>query len=153
MSLPPEGYWAENLYLSPRQRPKTDAPMRDLPPRAATRFKRAREGVRGLKHVTEQVVYLGMTWKWVWMYEVGGRKLGYLHAMRPGASATFVLTPDEQAELERTAGVPRAIRAAVRDGVHEGGLRRCWLPLTDLDTVAAFVDVLRFKHQLLARPE
>ena len=153
MSRPPEGYWATNLYLSPRQRPKGDAPVRDLPPRAAVRFKRARESVRTLKHVTEQVVYLGTTWKWVWMYEVGGRKLGYLHPMTSGVSATFVLTQEEEAELAATHGVARAIRAAVRDGqVHEG-VRWCWLELTDLEVVAALVDVLRFKHQMLARAE
>ncbi len=153
MSRPPAGYWAQHLYLSPRQRPKIDAPMRDLPPRAATRFKRAREGIRGLRHVTEQVVYLGTTWKWVWMYEVGGRKLGYLHPTESGASATFVVSPEEEQELARTSGIPRAIRAAVRDGVRDGSVRYCWLPLTDLDTVAGFVGVLRFKHQLLSRPE
>jgi hypothetical protein len=153
MSRPPEGYWATNLYLSPRQRPKLDAPIRDLPPRAAVRFKRARELVRELKHVTEQVVYLGTTWKWVWMYEVGGRKLGYLHPMSSGVSATFVLTPEEETELAATQGVPRAIRAAVRDGAVAEGLRWCWLELTDLDVVQALVDVVRFKHQMLARPE
>jgi hypothetical protein len=153
MSRPPEAYWATNLYLSPRQRPKGDAPIRDLPPRAGVRFKRARESIRSLKHVTEQVVYLGTTWKWVWMYEVGGRKLGYLHPMASGASATFVLTPEEEAELAATHGVPRVIRGAVRDGqVHEG-LRWCWFELTDLDAVAALAEVVRFKHQMLARPE
>lgn len=153
MSRPPEGYWATNLYLSPRQRPKSDAPTRDLSPRAAVRFKRARESLRALKHVTEQVVYLGTTWKWVWMYEVGGRKLGYLHPMEAGVSATFVLTPEEEAELAATQGVPRVIRAAVRDGRADEGVRWCWLELTDLDVVAALVDVVRFKHQMLARPE
>lgn len=153
MSRPPEGYWATNLYLSPRQRPKSDAPTRDLSPRAAVRFKRARESIRALKHVTEQVVYLGTTWKWVWMYEVGGRKLGYLHPMASGVSATFVLSPDEETELAATQGVPRVIRAAVRDGDGGEGLRWCWLELTDLDVVAALVDVVRFKHQMLARPE
>ena len=153
MSRPPEGYWATNLYLSPRQRPKGDAPVRDLPPRGAARFRHARESIRALKHVTEQVVYLGTTWKWVWMYEVGGRKLGYLHPMASGVSATFVLTPDEESELVATHGVARVIRSAVRDGqVHEG-VRWCWLELTDLAAVASLVDVLRFKHQMLARAE
>src|SRR5574341_1143079 len=116
MIKPTTDYWASHLYLSPRQRPKPDQPVRDLPPRAAQRFKKAREELRSLRHVTEQVVYLGTTWKWVWMYEVGGRKLGYLHPMQSGVSATFVLSPEEEAELAATQGVPRAIRAAVRDG-------------------------------------
>ena len=92
MNKPSTDYWASNLYLSPRQRPKPDQPVRDLPPRAAQRFKKAREELRNLRHVTEQVVYLGTTWKWVWMYEVGGRKLGYLHPMQSGVSGTFVLS-------------------------------------------------------------
>ncbi len=153
MSRPPDGYWATNLYLSPRQRPKTDAPVRDLPPRAAARFKQAREALRALKHVTEQVVFLGTTLKWVWMYEVGGRKLGYLHPMRSGVSATFVLNPSEEEALAEADGIPRPIRAAVRGGVMGEGVRWCWLEFTNLETVAAFVGVVRFKHQLLARPD
>lgn len=153
MSRPAAEYWATNLYPSPKHRPKADAPLRNLPPRAAGRFKRARTDLRALKHVTEQVVYLGTTWKWVWMYEVGGRKLGYLHPMRSGVSASFVLSPLEESELAATSGVPRIVRAAVRDGVMDGDVRWCWLELTGLDAVASFVDVVRFKHQMLARPE
>ena len=153
MSRPAADYWATNLYPSPKTRPKTDAPLRHLPPRAAGRFKRARIDLRALKHVTEQVVYLGTTWKWVWMYEVGGRKLGYLHPMESGVSASFVLSPAEESELAATSGVPRIIRAAVRDGVMDGETRWCWLELTGLDAVEAFVNVVRFKHQMLARPE
>src|SRR5213594_419659 len=88
MNKPTTDYWAGHLYLSPRQRPKPDQPARDLSARAAQRFKTAREELRGLRHVTEQVVYLGTMWKWVWMYEVGGRKLGYLHPMQTGVSGT-----------------------------------------------------------------
>src|SRR2546426_8852691 len=61
----PAGYWATTLYQNPRKRPKSDAPIKDLPPRAAQRFRKAREGIRALKHVTEQVVFLGTAWKWV----------------------------------------------------------------------------------------
>src|SRR6267154_1243051 len=98
----PRGYWATNLYASPRKRPKSDAPIKDLPPRAARRFKRAREGIRALRHVTEQVVFMGTAWKWVWMYEVGGRKLGYLHPMETGLSGTFILTESEEREFAAT---------------------------------------------------
>src|SRR5260370_9191366 len=42
----PAGYWATNLYTSPHKRPKMDAPLRDLPTRAARRFKRARGNPR-----------------------------------------------------------------------------------------------------------
>jgi hypothetical protein len=153
MTKPPAGYWATHLYLSPRQRPKADQPIRDLPPRAAQRFKKAREEIRSLRHVTEQVVYLGTVWKWVWMYEVGGRKLGYLHPMASGVSGTFVLTGVEEQEIVATNGLPRIVKQAVRDGVMSGVVRQCWMEFPDLDTVAAFVDVVRLKYQLLARPE
>ncbi|MGH7530217.1 MAG: hypothetical protein ACREMN_07520 [Gemmatimonadales bacterium] len=153
MTKPTTDYWATHLYLSPRERPKADQPVRDLPPRAAQRFKKAREELRGLRHVTEQVVYLGTVWKWVWMYEVGGRKLGYLHPMTSGVSGTFVLNDVEEQEIGATNGVPRTIRQAVRDGIRSGGVRHCWLEFSDLPTVAAFVDVVRLKYQLLARPE
>ena len=58
-----------------------------------------------------------------------------------------------ETELAATQGVPRVIRAAVRDGDTAEGLRLCWLELTDLDVVQALADVVRFKHQMLARPE
>lgn len=153
MTKPPAAYWATHLYLSPRLRPKADQPIRDLPPRAAQRFKKAREQLRSLRHVTEQVVYLGTVWKWVWMYEVGGRKLGYLHPMESGVSGTFVLTGPEEQEIGATNGLSRTIKQAVRDGVMSDGVRHCWMAFSDLLTVDAFVDVVRLKYQLLARPE
>jgi hypothetical protein len=153
MPRQPNGYWATNLYKSPRARPKSDAPTRDLPKLAAGRFKRAREGIRGLRHVTEQVVFMGITWKWVWMYEVGGRKLGFLHPMESGVSGTFLLTGPEEQELVLADGLPRSVKHAVRDGERIEGVRWCWMQFSDLHTVQGFVDVIRLKHQLLARPD
>lgn len=153
MMRPSADYWANHLYLSPRQRPKADQPVRDLPPRAGQRFKKAREELRNLRHVTEQVVYLGTVWKWVWMYEVGGRKLGYLHPTRAGLSGTFVLSAAEEQEIGATNGLPRVVKQAVRDGVRVEGVRHCWMEFVDLDAVDAFVGVVRLKYQLLARPE
>lgn len=149
----PVGYWATTLYTDPWKRPKSDQPLRDLPTRASARFKKAREGIRALKHVTEQVVFLGTTWKWVWMYEVGGRKLAYLHPMESSVSGTFVLTEAEERELVAADGVPRAIKQAVRDGQVAGPLKWCWMEFPDLDAVAAFVFVVQQKHHFLARPE
>ncbi|MGH7671327.1 MAG: hypothetical protein ACREMC_00375, partial [Gemmatimonadales bacterium] len=90
---------------------------------------------------------------WVWMYEVWGRKLGYLHPMQSGVSGTFVLTQTEEQEVGATNGLPRIIKQAVRDGTVADGIRHCWMEFPDLDAVAAFVDVVRLKYQLLARPE
>jgi hypothetical protein len=153
MSLNATAYWATTLYKDPRKRPKTDQPIRDLPPRAAARFKKAREGIRALKHVTEQVVFLGTTWKWVWMYEVGGRKLAYLHPMELGVSGTFVLTEAEERELIAHDGLSRVVRQAVRDGEPAGIFKWCWMPFEGLDSVDAFVYVVQQKHHFLARPE
>lgn len=149
----PTGYWAATLYQNPRKRPKSEAPVKDLPPRSAQRFRRAREGIRALKHVTEQVVFLGTAWKWVWMYEVGGRKLGYLHPMETSLSGTFVLTETEERELTLTDGLPKVLRQAMRDGPVSSGVRWCWMEFPDLEAVDAFVHMIRLKHHLLARPE
>ena len=153
MSRQPHGYWASNLYKNPGARPKSDAPARDLPTLAAGRFKRAREGVRALRHVTEQVVFMGTAWKWVWMYEVGGRKLGFLHPMESAVSGTFVLSGAEEQELVLANGFPRSVKHAVRDGELADGVRWCWMEFPDLDTVGGFVEVIRLKHHLLSRPD
>jgi hypothetical protein len=139
--------------MSPRARPKQDSPARDLPKLAAGRFKRAREGVRALRHVTEQVVFMGTAWKWVWMYEVGGRKLGFLHPMESGVSGTFVLTDAEEQELILANGVPRAVKQAVKAGELVDGVRWCWMGFPDLQSVDGFIDVIRLKHHLLSRPD
>src|SRR3989442_8420419 len=149
----PPGYWATNLYASPRKRPKSDAPIKDLPPRAAQRFKRAREGIRALRHVTEQVVFMGTAWKWVWMYEVGGRKLGYLHPMETGLSGPFIVTESEEREFAVTDGLPRPSRHAIRDGRMATAVGWCWLACPDLDAFDAFLQILRLSNKLLARPE
>ncbi|HMA40217.1 MAG TPA: hypothetical protein VKP10_09080, partial [Gemmatimonadales bacterium] len=138
---------------SPRARPKSDAPARDLPKLAAGRFKRARENIRALRHVTEQIVYMGTEWKWVWMYEVGGRKLGFLHPMESGVSGTFVLNDAEEQELVLADGLPRSVKQAVRDGRLVEGVRWCWMDFPDFDTVDGFVGVIQLKHHLLSRPD
>jgi len=153
MPKPPTTYWSTNIYPSPKRRPKADAPARDLPKLAAGRFRKARAEIRALRHVTEQVVFLGMTWKWVWMYEVGGRKLGFLHPMGDGVSGTFLLTATEHDELTLSDGLRRPVRHAVRDGDLVDGVRWCWMEFPDQDAVDGFVDVIRLKHHLLARPE
>jgi hypothetical protein len=153
MHKPPTNYWATNLYKNPRTRPKIEAPIRDLPQLAAGRFKKAREGIRALRHVTEQVVFMGTAWKWVWMYEVGGRKLGFLHPMEASVSGTFVLSEPEERELVLADGFPRAIKTAVKDGQFTDGTRWCWIEFPDLETVEGFVRVIQLKHHLLARPD
>jgi hypothetical protein len=73
--------------------------------------------------------------------------------METGLSGTFIVSEEEERELSVTDGLPRASRQAIRDGRMSGGVRWCWMEFPDFETVDAFVDVIRFKHQLLARPE
>ena len=106
-----------------------------------------------MKHVSEQVVFLGTAWKWVWMYEVSGRKLGYLHPMESSISATFILTEGEERELSGTNEAPGVVRQAMRTGIVSDGVRWCWMDLSDLEAAEAFVTVIKLKHLLLSRPE
>jgi len=109
----PPGYWATNLYASPRKRPKADAPIKDLPARAAA----VQAGARGhpsAPHVTEQ----WCSWAPPEMgVDVRGRrrKLGYLHPMETGLSGTFIVTK-ARARARVTDGLPRPSRQAIRDG-------------------------------------
>jgi len=97
-------------------------------------------------------VYLGTTWKWVWMYEVGGRKLGYLLPMQSGVSGTFVFRDLKSRKSARPTDCRRVIKQAV---VRDAARRRATLldGVRRSDAVEAFVDVVRLKYQLLARPE
>src|SRR2546422_4299379 len=121
-------------------------------------FFQAEDGIRdvavtGVQTCALPILFMGTAWKWVWMYEVGGRKLGYLHPMETGLSGTFILTETEERELAVTDGLPRTSRQAIRDGRMSGGVRWCWMEFPDFDAVDAFVSIIRLKHQLLARPE
>lgn len=149
LARPTDSYWEQTLYSDPRTRPVTAAPLRGLPPRAALRFRRARDGLHALKGVTEQVVFMGPPWKWVWMFEVGGRKVAYLHPMRRGVSATFVVTGLEVPHFVG-AELPDDAAAAYRDGVTSSGVRLCWMDLPNLSSVDALLAAVAFKHRLLA---
>ncbi len=151
MPQPTMSYWATHLFADPAMRPKPVAPVRTLPTRAARRFKRAREALLRLKSVTEQVVFMGNTWKWVWMFEIGGRKLVYLHPVRRGVSATFVVTPSEISSF-RGEDLPPVVREAVAHGQEAGLQRWCWMELSDMATVDALIEVAELKHRLLAAP-
>lgn len=149
LARPTDSYWENTLYSDPRTRPVTAAPLKGLPPRAALRFRRARDGLHAFKGVTEQVVFMGPPWKWVWMFEVGGRKVAYLHPMRRGVSATFVVTEQEVPHFAR-AELPDDAAAAYRDGVTQGNVLLCWIDLANLGSVDALLAAVAFKHRLLA---
>lgn len=149
MPQPTDRFWAQTLYSDSDSRPPPNAPLRDLPVRAARRFRRVREGLHQLQGVTEQVVYQGRTWKWVWLFEVGGRKVVYLHPMTRGLSATFVVGRAERPHFDLSA-LPEAARSAFVDGEEDGGTRWCWMDLPNMAAVDALLEAVRLKHRILA---
>jgi hypothetical protein len=68
-------------------------------------------------------------------------------------SGTFILTEAEEQEFVLADGLPKVIKAAVRDGEVVDQVRWCWMEFDDLEDVQAFIDVVRLKHQFLARPD
>ena len=82
-------YWSSNLYVAEGTEPVPTAPLDDLPPALASRFRTLRDGLLKIEGVTEQVRFMGPTWRWAWEYGMGNRKLCWLHLMRGGVDATF----------------------------------------------------------------
>jgi len=76
-------YWTSNLYVAEGNEPVPTAPLTDLPPSLAARFRTLRDGLLKIEGVGEQVRFMGPTWRWAWEYGVGNRKLCWLHLMRP----------------------------------------------------------------------
>ena len=84
---------------------------------------------------------------------VGSFRPTSVHSGDGGPLVPVVLSGLEEQEISATNGLPRVIKQAVRDGTLFDGVRHCWMEFEDLDAVHAFVDVVRLKYQLLARPE
>lgn len=138
-------YWASNLYPDPRHEPKPSAPYRDLPPAAAARFRRLREGLQRLPGVTEHVKFMGANWRWTWEYAVGHRKLCWLHVMKAGPAATFPLAETEENKALAITRLPAAIAAAIRTAPRTGPVRWCAVDLTDQKTADALLGFVRRK--------
>jgi hypothetical protein len=143
-------FWATNRYLEHRAEPKPSAPYRDLPPGLAQRFRRVREGLLALEGVTEQVKYMGPSWRWVWEFSVAPRKLCWLHVMEGGISATFTVSEPEARRALALAKVSAAIVSAIRCGQQTGPVRWCFLDLTDQKLADALLGFLRRKVTWLA---
>mgnify|MGYP001403125358 FL=1 len=135
-------YWATNLYLNPRQEPKPSAPCKDLPPAAAARFRRVREGLLKLPGVAEHVKYMGTSWHWTWEYGVGHRKL---HVMQGGPALTFTIADSEEPKALAVPRLPATIAAAIRSAQRTGPVRWCALDLGDQKAADAFLSFVRRK--------
>jgi hypothetical protein len=143
-------YWAANRYNDEATPPAAGAPLKELPPAAAARFKLLRSGLTALVGVAEIVRYMGASWRWAWEYGVGNRKLCWVHVVGDTLSATFTMSDAEEDRLARAGRVPADIRRAIDEGQRTGPLRWCWLPLDDRRSVDTFLRLAGRKAEWLA---
>lgn len=142
-------YWASNLYPAEQLEPQTDAPMRDLPPALASRFQQVRDGLLGIPGVSEQIRFMGNTWRWAWEYGMGNRKLCWLHLMKGSIDVTFTLSEGDESRLGKTGRVAGAIARSLLEGQRTGPVKWCWLELGDRRTIEAFLSLARRKAEWL----
>ena len=142
-------YWKSNRYLSEAEEPDPTAPLRDLPPALASRFEMVRDGLLRINGISEQVKYMGATWRWAWEYALGNRKLCWLHLMKNGLDVTFTLSDVDESRLRgsKLAGV---IAQALIEGQRTGPVKWCWLELSDRRSIEAFLNLGRRKAEWLA---
>jgi hypothetical protein len=138
-------FWASNVYSDQRHEPKPSAPYRDLPPAAAARFRRLREGLQKLPGVTEHVKFMGPSWRWCWEYTVGHRKLCWLHVMEAGPAATFPLAEAEESRSRGITRLPAVIAEAIRSAPRTGPVRWCALDINDQKSGEALLGFIRRK--------
>ena len=143
-------YWAANRYNDEATPPAAGAPLKELPPAPAARFKVLRSGLTALAGVAEVVRYMGASWRWAWEYGVGNRKLCWVHVVGDTLSATFTMSDAEEDRLARAGRVPADIRRAIDEGQRTGPLKWCWMPLDDRRSVDTFLRLAGRKAEWLA---
>ncbi|MEP7325055.1 MAG: hypothetical protein ABI836_03825 [Gemmatimonadota bacterium] len=142
-------YWSANLYLDPESEPTRTAPLRDLPPLAAGRFRTLRDGLIALPEVTERIRFMGDQWRWAWEFGLPGRRLCWLHMMDTGIGGTFTISNEEEKPLLRIPRLPAVIFRAWRDGQRTGPVRWCWVEFGERRTVEAFLGFMKRKAALV----
>ena len=143
-------YWTSNLYLSEGEEPSPTAPLEDLPAPIAARFRVLRDALLQIEGVSEQVRYMGVTWRWAWEYGLGNRKLCWLHLMKNGIDVTFTLSESDESRLVKGAKPAAVIARALQEGQRTGPVKWCWLELSDRRSIDAFLNLARRKAEWLA---
>lgn len=144
------GYWSGNLYTSEAVEPEPTAPLHDLPPAIASRFRAVRDGLLQIKDVSEQVRFMGGTWRWAWEYALGNRKLCWLHLMKNGIDVTFTLSDSDESRLTKGSKLSAVIARSLLEGQRTGPVKWCWLELSDRRAIDAFLSLARRKAEWLA---
>jgi hypothetical protein len=143
-------YWASNLYQAESEEPSPTAPLQDLTGSIATRFRIVRDGLLQIGGVTEQVRFMGATWRWAWEYTVGNRKLCWLHLMKSGVDVTFTLSESDQSRLSKGPKLAAVLARALLEGQRTGPVKWCWLELGDRRSIDAFLSLARRKAEWLS---
>jgi len=143
-------YWKSNLYLSEDAEPDPAAPLADLAPALAARFRLVREALLKLPGVGEQVRFMGPTWHWAWEYGLGNRKVCWLHLMKNSVDVTFTLSDSDESRLTKGTKVAGVIARALVEGQRTGPVKWCWLELSDRRSIDAFLNLARRKVEWLA---
>ena len=142
-------YWSANRYPDPEARPDPTAPLGDLPPQAAARFKAVRSGLLEIRSVVETVRYMGSSWRWSWEYGIGSRKLCWLHLVGNGISTTFTLSDMEENRVRAIPRLSADVAKAVAEAQRTGPVRWCWMELGDRRAVDGFLTFARRKGEWL----
>ncbi len=143
-------YWKSNLYREADPAPDPAAPLRDLPPNAAHRFRRLRQGLLSLPEIRERVRFMGEPWRWAWEYGRGPRKLCWLHIMETGVAGTFTVSQAEEAQLRSGSKPAAVVLRALDAGQATGPVRWCWVEFPDIRSVEGFLGFVRRKAVWLA---
>ena len=143
-------YWRANRYASEAVEPAPAAPLQDLPPALASRFRIVRDGLLQIEGVTEQVRFMGATWRWAWEYAIGNRKLCWLHLMKDGVDVTFTLSESDESRLAKGPKVAGVVARALVEAQRTGPVKWCWLALSDRRSIDAFLSLARRKAEWLA---
>ena len=140
-------YWQTNLYPNPSDEPLARAPLKDLPPAVAARFRAVRDGLKSIPGVVEHVKFLGAQWRWAWEFTYGPRKLCWLHVMQESVSCTFTVSDAEERKAMATSRMPAVVLQAIEHGQRTGPVRWCWLEFNDRRTGDALVSFARKKAE------
>jgi Protein of unknown function (DUF3788) len=132
-------YFAGNRYSDPEREPQATAPLEDLPPAIAARFRALRSGLLALDGIAETVRFMGNTWRWAWEYGIGNRKLCWLHIVGDELSATFTLSDNEEDRVQRGTRLASMLGRAIEEGQRTGPVKWCWVELSDRRAVEAFI--------------
>jgi hypothetical protein len=143
-------YWGSNLYQDEAEEPVPTAPLKDLAPQLAARFRELREALLGISGVTEQVRFMGPMWRWTWEYAMGNRKLCWLHLMRGSVDVTFTLSESDESRLTKSGRMAKSIAKSLEEGQRTGPVKWCWLGLDDRRVAEAFLNLARRKAEWLA---